>query len=430
MRLFSVVAAGLIGSKGISPAHELMQRVKQRGWTWQTRWRDLPTVFWYSCSDDALRNVQLIGLVASVCAFFGIFSGWSIFVATVCYSSTKSVGSVFTGLQMHAHLMEIDILYTLASPFLHVTPAAFVVLASLLNFRVMFGGGAGKWSAGLLQLCVRDVAPLHRCSCDCSCCLCCCRFGGDQSWRNGTAMQWHYWTQPLPNPLSPYMHRMPFWMHRMETYATFVHETLCACFVFAPIYLRIFAFIGFESLMAVINLTGNYAQIGAHTINESFLLLNDNVYNFCFDLFSFIPGVNLTRRFLLHAHGPSYTDLAFRSHGVLYSKDSGIEFNDVALGILPWLLLVLPYALTHLIPLIGTFHGHNALEMLGPHYSVRPLAWYARWLSCDFYQKRVGPVWNRVWTGMETIYMLGRDFDVFGNYVKFTHMTKYRNESK
>ena len=52
------------------------------------------------------------------------------------------------------------------------------------------------------------------------------------------------------------MHRLPPWVHRMETYATFVHESFCALFVFAPWYLRIVAFAGFESLMLIINLTG------------------------------------------------------------------------------------------------------------------------------------------------------------------------------
>jgi hypothetical protein len=91
---------GLIGSKGISPARELMSRVQERGWTWQKRWRDLPTLTWYSCSDEALNNIQLVGIAASVCAFLGIFSGWSIFVCAVCYSSTKAIGGVFTGLQV------------------------------------------------------------------------------------------------------------------------------------------------------------------------------------------------------------------------------------------------------------------------------------------------------------------------------------------
>jgi len=129
---------------------------------------------------------------------------------------------------MHAHIMEINLLYIACSPFLHVCPSAFVVLASLLNFRVMMGGGAGKW------------------------------YGRDMSWHDGSAMAYHCWTQPLPNPFSPYMHRMPRWLHKMETYLTFVHESFAALFVFAPVYLRMIAFIGFQSIMVVIDLTGNF----------------------------------------------------------------------------------------------------------------------------------------------------------------------------
>jgi hypothetical protein len=88
---------GLIGSRGISLAQEVMKRVAERGWTWRSRWRDLPTLTWLSCSDRALKWIQLVGMAASIMAFFGVFSGVSIMVAAVCYSSTKTVGGVFTG---------------------------------------------------------------------------------------------------------------------------------------------------------------------------------------------------------------------------------------------------------------------------------------------------------------------------------------------
>ena len=104
----------------------------------------MPTLLWWSDSDTAIWAVQVVGLIASVLAFFGVFSGWMILITAICYSSIKCVGSVFTQLQMHAHIMEIDLIYVACSPFLHVAPSALVVLASLLNFRVMMGGGAGK----------------------------------------------------------------------------------------------------------------------------------------------------------------------------------------------------------------------------------------------------------------------------------------------
>lgn len=32
---------------------------------------------------------------------------------------------------------------------------------------------------------------------------------GDRSWRDFTALAYHFWTQPLPNRLSYYVHRLP-----------------------------------------------------------------------------------------------------------------------------------------------------------------------------------------------------------------------------
>lgn len=137
---------GLIGSRGISPAKEMMANLRARGWTGRTRWKVLPTLCWWTGeSDRALWAIQVVGLAASALAFLGVFSGLNILIAAACYSSIKCIGSVFTQLQMHAHIMEIDLLYVLVSPFLHVAPSSLVVLAGLLNFRIMMGGGAGKF---------------------------------------------------------------------------------------------------------------------------------------------------------------------------------------------------------------------------------------------------------------------------------------------
>ena len=388
--VFSTQWRGLIGSQGISPAKDIMERVKSRGWTWRNRWRDLPTLAWISCSDRALDWIQIVGMVASVSAFMGFFSGLSIAVAAVCYSSIKSLGGVFTGLQMHAHMMEIDILYVACSPFLHVSPAAFVVLASLLNFRVMMGGGTGKW------------------------------FGSDESWKNGTAMAFHYWTQPLPNPLSAWMHRRPFWMHKMETYLTFVHESLCACFVFAPWYLRIFAFAGFESLMLIINLTGNYAQIGAHTLNESILLLNDDIWNAIFDLGRWVPFVGWIRSFTFAVHGPHWFDLALRA-----SPDN-LSLWNMSWASIPWCCFVLPYAFIQLIPLSGTFHGENPLRLFDP-YTKKPMELWTKWLASDLYKTRVQKHWKRAWAKALEVFMVARDFDLFGSYVKVSRASSSQN---
>ncbi|XP_039935271.1 lipase maturation factor 1 [Hirundo rustica] len=40
---------------------------------------------------------------------------------------------------------------------------------------------------------------------------------GDRCWRELTCMDYHYETQPVPNPISYFMHRSPWWFHRFET---------------------------------------------------------------------------------------------------------------------------------------------------------------------------------------------------------------------
>ena len=101
--VFSLQWRGLIGSRGISPAKEVMQRVRERGWVWRKRWRDLPTLAWISSEDRALWLIQVAGLTASALAFAGIFSGINIAIAAVCYSSIKCIGGVFTGQRKQLH---------------------------------------------------------------------------------------------------------------------------------------------------------------------------------------------------------------------------------------------------------------------------------------------------------------------------------------
>jgi hypothetical protein len=103
-------------------------------------------------------------------------------------------------------------------------------------------------------------------------------------------------------------------------------------------------------------LLGNYAQIGAHTMNESLLLLNDDLWNVIFDFGSnFVPGTDLVRSFLYAAHGPGWNDMALRA------SEKEWSLWNMGLGIIPWVALVLPYALIQLIPLIATFHGKKSV---------------------------------------------------------------------
>ena len=224
---------GLISSQGLAPAAEALQRYQRRG----VSFFDHPTLcFFLGASDSVLFALHVAGIAASLLAFFGVLTGPCILACALVYQSLKNVSGPFLGLQMHANLVETDLLYAVASPFLLATPKPLILLQVALVSRVMLGGALGKWT------------------------------GGDSSWKDLTAMSWHYWTQPLPNPLSCYFHRLPMWVHRIETAMTFALEGAGAILCWAPLPGRIVAFFSFAAILAMINITGNYVRTHPHTI--------------------------------------------------------------------------------------------------------------------------------------------------------------------
>jgi hypothetical protein len=51
---------------------------------------------------------------------------------------------------MHAALVETDMLYVFASPFVDVQPLVLCTVIWWMLFRLMLGGGAGKWHAPII----------------------------------------------------------------------------------------------------------------------------------------------------------------------------------------------------------------------------------------------------------------------------------------
>jgi len=98
---------------------------------------------------------------------------------------------------------------------------------------------------------------------------------GDPLWHHFTALTVHYQTQPLPNPLSWYVHQWPVWFHQMCCAGLFLIEGAFPFFIFAPPRLRFASFWGFLLLQVLILLTGNYTYFNLLAITLSLLLLED-----------------------------------------------------------------------------------------------------------------------------------------------------------
>jgi hypothetical protein len=226
---FGVQAAGLIGSRGILPFGEYLDAVRQSvgGWAY---WY-VPTVLWMSPSDGAMALVWIAGALCGLIALAGWRQRWMLAGCWVLWMSVCSVGQDFLSFQWDILLAEAGFLSIFASESL-----VMVWLFRLLIFRLMFLSGVVKLASG------------------------------DQTWRNLTAMQYHYETQPLPTPLAWWMHQLPNPVLRVSTAIMFVTELAVPFLFFAPRRLRVIGAWVTIALQVLILLTGNYTYFNWLTI--------------------------------------------------------------------------------------------------------------------------------------------------------------------
>ena len=179
---------GLIGARGILPAAEYLDRVGQAiGTGPATYWR-VPTVFWLDASDRALHGVCWSGVGLSLLLIAGILPGPCLTLLWLFYLSLTVVGQVFLGYQWESLLLESGLLALLLTPWgfrldrIRDPDVRFSIwLFRWLVFRLMFQSGVVKLTSG------------------------------DPTWWNGSALNYHYYTQPLPTWTTWYIHLMPDW---------------------------------------------------------------------------------------------------------------------------------------------------------------------------------------------------------------------------
>ena len=235
---FAGQAAGLIGSRGISPVAEYLHSLREYygALYWQ-----LPTVFWLNASDGTIKAVGIAGICFSVLLLLGV--RWRILRVAlfVLYLSLVTAGQEFMGYQWDALLLEAGFLAILldSSPIV-------IWLYRWLLFRLMFLSGVVKLASG------------------------------DSSWRHFTALPVHYETQPLPTPLAWYMYQLPLWFQRASVGFVFFVELIIPFLIFAPRRIRFFAARAVVALQVLILLTGNYAFFNLLTIAFCLFLLDDS----------------------------------------------------------------------------------------------------------------------------------------------------------
>jgi len=245
----------LIGAGGLSPAADVLRRMRH------VPFRRAPTAFRFveDCGDETLMLANTVGLASSlalVALLLGRFAVPSVArvavpllwcVAGWAYLSLLAVSGDFLGLQSDSNLVEVDALMAVLALVAPGHPQAAVLAVRFFAFRKMLGCGV-------------------------------CKYYGSSMWREFSALGVHYFTQPLVNPRSYYAHHMPLPVHKFSVMATFVVEVVLPFCTWGPRPLRLLAWMGFNGLNAMINLSGNYGFIGFLNTMENLSFTDDRLW--------------------------------------------------------------------------------------------------------------------------------------------------------
>ncbi len=234
----------LCGEDGILPFTRMIRR---------RTFREAPSLFHYFPSDTAVRISCWIGMLVSVAGFFGLewlgpyAVGAGLLVLWILYLSIVKVGGLFYGYGWESLLCETGVLSIFLGGAHQPVSHVVLVLFAWLLFRVMFG-------AGMIKI------------------------RGDECWRDLTCMDYHYETQPMPNPLSWFAHHLPGWWHKLEVLGNHFTELFVPFLYFLPQPVSGIGGVLTVAFMGWLMLTGNFSWLNFLTAVLALLLIPDSFF--------------------------------------------------------------------------------------------------------------------------------------------------------
>src|SRR5438876_1338645 len=172
----------LLGAHGLTPATHFLATVQGQLGSRTAGMMNVPTLYWFGISDYGLSIFAWVGLALSLVVLVGYANAILLAILWIMYMSIVHIGQIWYGYGWEIQLLETGFLSIFlcplidGRPFPKSRPSILVIwLFRWLGFRIMIG-------AGLIKL------------------------RGDPCWRDLTCLYYHYKTQPIPNPISRYLH--------------------------------------------------------------------------------------------------------------------------------------------------------------------------------------------------------------------------------
>ncbi len=247
---------GLYGKQGVLSIDHLLYLLENE--MGSERFFHMPSLFWFLSNDSAIRFICFLGMLASSLAFLGFSQSWMFLICWICYLSFVSCGQLFLSYQWDSLLLEFGFLGLFMAPWqfewlpfgAHVLNPIILVLCWLLLFKLMICSGVVKLT------------------------------NKDPSWKNLTALTYHYWTQPLPNPVAYFLHKAAVPFQKFSNLLMFFIELIVPLFIFVPGMAQATAAWFLILLQVLILLTGNFAFFNIITLGLCFGVIPDNFWRF------------------------------------------------------------------------------------------------------------------------------------------------------
>lgn len=191
----------LLGAHGLLPAPRYLAH---------RSFLQAPSLFHLRYSDGLVSAVSWTGIGLSTLVIVGLVERWPVWAFMLVwltlwtlYLSIVNVGQIFYSFGWESLLLETGLLAVFLGPAWMNPPTLVLWLFRWLLFRVEFG-------AGLIKL------------------------RGDRCWRDLTCLNYHHETQPLPNALSWWFHRLPAPLHKAEVLGNHVAQLIAPFCLWLP----------------------------------------------------------------------------------------------------------------------------------------------------------------------------------------------------
>lgn len=244
----------LIGSDGLLPLDNFVQHVRTVLAGSLGGFLRLPSIFWFNDSDTALVATAWIGFALSCVVACGYANAILLFILWALYMSFVHLGQDWYGYGWETQLLETGFLSIFLCPLLdgrpfprRPPPLVVIWLFRALTFRIMFGSGMIK-------------------------------IRGDESWRDLTALYYHFETQPIPNGLSRCFHFLPRAVLRGGTLFNHAAELVAPWFIFWPRIARVIAGIVIIAFQITIAIGGNLSFLNWLTIIPALACFDDRAW--------------------------------------------------------------------------------------------------------------------------------------------------------